>query len=630
MQKIIDLYPVNREELLQSKPLEKRLSCNFLKYEYDNEWYYVHAHRFLFKQFHDLFKFVTLESIPVINIDPETNESNCSIINNKIQLGTKLLYDKRYSQQFKVDVLFAIMIHEMFHKTITNASLKKYFCINDEYYDNQLLIKSVKEKIKTVLYGNILNILEDRRIERLGLQIFPGYVFYFDEKRKHALQIHKEFVNDIHLIKDETSLIMNFILYKILLPELYNVYFLAIEKYYKFKTTEKYGYKKIIKIIGYIDEYIDNNENIVYSDKIEDLFIATEMILSFIPLNMKKDLMKQNEYNDVNQPMNFESGEETDECHSNSCDKIKLLLKKESENLKDNNEQVNKSDIEVRYDELNRPNAANGVFNSVKITTTNYKFTNEEILKQALPHSSKISTNLAFLASRLNLTNYNYKLNEGEIDEDELYSISYSNDIFYIEEDKPGFELDFGILIDESGSMNDKDKIQHATIVALSCILAMKDKDFINLFVYGHSNMRGSGKVFQGVELYEYYNKKRKVDNWKNIFTAKASGGNADGYAIQKVAEIMMKDSPSKNKILVVISDGLPAATNYGGEKAEIHVKTTVNSLELKGFEIIQICIDNIERSKYMFKNYIPFNDNFIKDFNDFLSKKITVISNNL
>ena len=116
---------------------------------------------------------------------------------------------------------------------------------------------------------------------------------------------------------------------------------------------------------------------------------------------------------------------------------------------------------------------------------------------------------------------------------------------------------------------------------------------------------------------------------WKNIFAVGAKGGNADGFAIAKVGEIMMNDSKNKNKILVVISDGLPAAAGYGGDKGEKHVKSVVDALEKKGIEVVQICIDNIENSGKMFKNFIPFDNmgNFIKKLKEVLQKKLTKFS---
>ena len=176
------------------------------------------------------------------------------------------------------------------------------------------------------------------------------------------------------------------------------------------------------------------------------------------------------------------------------------------------------------------------------------------------------------------------------------------------------------------------EKRKMAILAALAVALGVKDGNHVNLFVYGHSIFRHSMDLTtSGVELYEYFNNKRKVSDWRNIFSVNACGGNADGYAIAKVGEIMLKDSKAAKKVLIVISDGEPSAYK-NQQTGEAHVRMVVELLEKKGIEVIQICVDNIERSPFMFKHFIPFesNDKFIRELIRLIQKHLIRFADNI
>ena len=68
-----------------------------------------------------------------------------------------------------------------------------------------------------------------------------------------------------------------------------------------------------------------------------------------------------------------------------------------------------------------------------------------------------------------------------------------------------------------------------------------------------------------------------------------------------------MKESKSRDKILIVVSDGQPSASGYGGVSGEQHVKSVVDRLESEGITVIQVCMAYIENSPRMFKHYVPY-----------------------
>ena len=67
-----------------------------------------------------------------------------------------------------------------------------------------------------------------------------------------------------------------------------------------------------------------------------------------------------------------------------------------------------------------------------------------------------------------------------------MFSIGLGNkNIFQDIEEIPTYSLDFGILLDESGSM--RSNMREAKLAVLSLLLGLRENKHINLFVYGHT-----------------------------------------------------------------------------------------------------------------------------------------------
>lgn len=638
-------YTVDRKKLLDFKPLHKRLSGNFLDYDYPLSKYYKEAHTFIIKNFYSLFNHVSNEFTPNLVVKFDSMSSFNGTVKNVIQLGTQLLAIDGFSQQMKVDTMFAVMLHEMWHKRFTNRDIAKAYTTPTiplkEYYDSKDIEKVFTKLLPDKVTADIFNILEDYRIEKLGLRDFPGYVFYFDVHREFCIELHKgKKINQTML----PQLAMEYLMFKILLPELREAYMGFIDDTYKGLKNPKYNKKNILELIKKFDDYIHRNARMVYSDDVRDVIKASQELAAMIPKGMKDEVNKDIDalgkgFTGTGEKYFMDSDKKEEEGYKGTKKEVEKTIEGEidkAEGTRSGNRSGGDSEDtdRSREEKLEFGSAASGVFDSVVIYNPKCKNVDKSIYQEALKMSGNIARNLGFLSAKLNQLNQEYELSEGELDEDELYSISFSNNLFFEEEPKPGFEFDFGILIDESGSMRAGGgvKIRNATIAALSCVLSMNQSQHVNLFVYGHSQGR-HGKFINGqFEMYEYINTKRKISDWKNVFAASANGGNADGYAIAKLGEIMIKDSKAKNKILVVISDGMPAAYNYEGVLAEQHIKGVVTLLEKSGIEVIQICIDNIARSSFMFKNFIPYDSmgNFIKKFREILQKRLTQFTENL
>lgn len=617
-----NFYGVNKDVLLEFRPIEKRLSCNFLNYDYEDELYRKVANTFFVKHFYSLFNYVTGETSPYLSIKVDEDLSCCGLDKNFIQLGTRLLGDDAFSQQQKVDAVFAIMLHEMFHKRFTVSHIASEYAglpVSDYYSrkENNALLNQLLKIKSGELFKNVFNILEDRRIERLGLIDFPGYVFYFDQKRDLAL--NRFFRKNYEGCK-VGQLVMEYLMYEVLLPELSVNFSNVIDELYdRDKTIEAF-----FDIRDKLSSYILANRELVFSSDMDDVLRATAEICDLIPEDIFEGIAPAEYCNVESEFFVAIPGSGGEGGHERLQEIVDEEINKELDKLdgEDKTGRVEKIEIVEVADER---------FNHVEIYNPKCNTVDADILRRAKKMSYSIAKNLGYLSSKLNGTRTDYELTEGDIDEDELYSIKYSKNIFSQDEETTGFEFDLCIFIDESGSMQAMQKRNNAVIAALACILAAKDSQHVNLFVYGHSYGRHE-LLDSKIELYEYFNKKKGVTNWTNVFAVTARGNNVDGYAILKMGEIMLKSSTAKKKIMVVISDGQPHAPGYMEEPAEKHTRKAVQLLEDKGIYVLQICIDNIERSEFMFKHFIPFDNigNFIKKFGDFIRKTLVKFSENI
>ena len=127
---------------------------------------------------------------------------------------------------------------------------------------------------------------------------------------------------------------------------------------------------------------------------------------------------------------------------------------------------------------------------------------------------------------------------------------------------KKGFDMAVAVLLDESGSMGSKDRYKYAQAAAI--IL----QDFcyrlhIPMMVYGHSTSGDLGDLYSYVE----YDVFADLDRYR-LADIQARRSNRDGAALRYVSRRLL-ERPERNKILILVSDGNPAHTNYWGEAAE-------------------------------------------------------------
>lgn len=628
-------YDFDRKGLLKNKPLSNRLSSNDIDYSriHSEEQFLLKAISFLTKLSYGLFFYITKEKIPNIIFDYKDSGSYCALTENKIVISTSLLTNTSIPYQNRVDATLGIIFHEFYHKKFTITDISKILDINRElYYDESTkkVNKFLKTELKSKFKSSVVNILEDRRIEYLGLEHFPGYGFFFDETRKIAFFLQRNrTVNKSNIL----GCLLDYIMIKVLLPELE-------EDSLKLYTLKK---SKLLNSLIFRIEPIKTNTVLeetlqklkMLLDKEEFISIITfadilqyaNKILELIPVELfsndeNGNTNENSEYNNttniINETSSFLGIESYIKPISddliNELEKAKEESIKQLKNIESDNSLYKELKIKIEGE------TKLSIYNYIKIVEEPIKPIQHSILKEAQRLSNDLCKTLGFLDEKYNNVENSYELTEGEIDEDELYSISYRDNIFTQTHEKKGYSLALGVLVDESGSM--MTKIREALLSALILCLSVKDNKHIDLFIYGHSTRLTDDS--EEIELYKYYNTTERFTDYNRLFSIKSRTNNIDGFAIKMLGNIMKK-SESRRKVMIVISDGLPNGMYYKDTSAIRHTKQKVEELKKQGFYIIQVCIDNIENSSLMFDNVVEFKnkEKFIQNMKNILLKEL-------
>lgn len=158
------------------------------------------------------------------------------------------------------------------------------------------------------------------------------------------------------------------------------------------------------------------------------------------------------------------------------------------------------------------------------------------------------------------------------------------------------------LLIDQSGSMAGK-KILQAQRAAILIKEALKSRRSISLFIFGHAaDIKPYGP--NSTVIYRYDTPVHPAT--KRLGSLAASRNNRDGVAIAAVArEVEQVMNWHHRKILIILSDGAPAANGYRGEASIRHTREVVQDLKNRGWQVIEIAIPPHANANKMFEHVI-------------------------
>lgn len=197
-----------------------------------------------------------------------------------------------------------------------------------------------------------------------------------------------------------------------------------------------------------------------------------------------------------------------------------------------------------------------------------------------------------FARSRLSRTGWQSRLLEGRVDARQVWRTDAKGavDIFRERNAPTVTKVNLFIIVDSSGSMNGT-KIQRAQDLCGTLAKAFERIPSVRVQVWQH-NALGDGKV----NLYRVY---ARGANKLTTMLRNVGGGNADGFALQAIGDLAMRDTrPGERTIVWMISDGLPSVHGNGATNRDIanHSTITAEALRAKGCMVIATAIEGFNQ----------------------------------
>ena len=230
----------------------------------------------------------------------------------------------------------------------------------------------------------------------------------------------------------------------------------------------------------------------------------------------------------------------------------------------------------------------------------------KRIVKQQI---NKLKKKIDLYGATEKLTIRNQK--RGRIDKRMLHRIPMGRqDLFkniIVKDDKP---IDVCLLVDESGSMGGT-RIRNARRSCIAMKEALEENPKLNLWVMGHTADGYEWHGQRNTTNMTIYHSPTFKDRHDALGSMRARCENRDGNAILAAATKVKEetDSPTANKLMIIFSDGQPAAIDYGGMKGISHVRDVVRGLETKGWGVIQVGFGGARLQEEMFTNHIYVDD---------------------
>lgn len=147
------------------------------------------------------------------------------------------------------------------------------------------------------------------------------------------------------------------------------------------------------------------------------------------------------------------------------------------------------------------------------------------------------------------------------------------------------------VVMDESGSMSFRGRIDVGRFLALVLYEFCSRLD-IPVLIMGHSTgERCDGE--EPVEIYSYaeFDSVDQKDRYR-LMEIRARGNNRDGAALQYAGK-RLEERTEEQKLLFVVTDGIPCAKGYTGAAAQEDVRKIKKGLENAGIRVIATAIGN-------------------------------------
>lgn len=186
----------------------------------------------------------------------------------------------------------------------------------------------------------------------------------------------------------------------------------------------------------------------------------------------------------------------------------------------------------------------------------------------------------------------------GVINTEELYKIGMNNyNIFSVEGSKSSSDYVVYILQDGSGSMMGEKEVSSA--YALSII----EEGLKGVVPFKLTTFKASRAEVKHFIIKDWKDKSKKSYSYNYLMNNSAGGGNEDGISIRVATKELLK-RPEKDKVLIVLSDGLPSSIPDTKEAIEEARRSGIYLVGIM-FGSDEFRINNYETYRAMYKTNI-------------------------
>lgn len=536
----------------------------------------------------------------LLRLSPEMNCTDSKVV----YLSTKVFDDSALTDAQKMDTFIGLAIHEGCHLKWTD-------------------FKQMGESDSAVV-RNLINILEDERIERECGEHMPGYANFLKATKYYMFDLYCQRLEKDSQKKElsEGTRLLNAILSMIRYPKVLNRD--DVEQF----ADALYDVRKVIENYPKTRDEVSAAANAIY-----------EIIKKYFEKKAEEDSGDDKEQeskdSDGSKSQNSQSessensGEDGNDSGSASNDggdssqDIQKRVEEAMSELESQAECMDELSTEPGGGEaMDRDQMAdcvkrnNGQLAGICENMVELGQTSKTVLYKAEENASAYDSSLSRVrkyvpAIAKTLKGYcseyqvTYRgMRSGALDTGKLAEAFQGVQTVYVREGKvKSDKMAVCVLIDESGSMYGE-KINAARDLAVLLNEAISSVPAIDLYVYGHTygdRCRDSYRAGEQICELQLYREKGFCPR-KAIGSVSARSGNLDSLAIREAAVRMKKFSACGTNMMFVITDGAP------NEKYE-QLAQTVKQLEKQGVSIVAVCIESEYDPSMLYTHHVRFTD---------------------
>lgn len=526
-----------------------------------------------------------------------SQEANCTD-SRVVYLSTRVFDDDVLSEGQKIDTFLGLAIHEGCHLKWTDFTQ----------------IASAPNRI----IANLINILEDERIERLCGDSMPGYANY--------LKATKYYMFDLYLQRKKAEGVSK----KMEAPvRLFNA-IISMVRYPR--TLNQEDLEEFVDYLWKVREII-----LDYPNTSDEVTVAANAIYEVIkeffenrmtPPEEEPEESDSDEKNPDDTPQEEEGSKDPRETPSGLTPEERSELEKAvSEAMQDLEEELSQMpEIAASPERSSQPLGEDDMAECVKKDSCQlagicenmvdlgeggesvlYRATErrdlyDDSLRRVRKYIPAIAKTLHGHCSEYSVT---YRgMRSGVLDTGKLAEAYQGVQTVYCREGRVRSDrMAVCVLIDESGSMYGE-KIRAARDLAVLLNEAVSTIPVVDLYVYGHTygdRCRDSYCEGRKIAELQVYREKGYAPK-KALGGVDARSGNLDSVAIREAAARMRKFSSCRTNLMFVITDGAP------NERYE-QLRDTVKELERKGMDIVAVCIEPSYDPSMLYTHHVMLTD---------------------